>query len=203
MRARAGAGARGLTRARASLLARVLFLRTHPPCARALPSHAHPLARSATRGGHLDTMRALISAGAHIHGAHGQRPALCWAADAGQLPALQLLLSGSPASKARVNERDAFGFTALLDAARGGHVAIVEALLAAGADVNAQTATGSSALIFAAGDNNGALVAALLRAQPAPTLALATAAGYTAERTARVSGHMALALHLHGLAKAV
>jgi ankyrin repeat protein len=146
-------------------------------------------------------MRVLLAAGAQTHGAHGVRPALSWAADAGQLQALQLLLAGAPACRAGVDERDSHGFTALLDAAKGGHVRIVEALLAAGADVNAQTRTGTTALIFAAGGNNGPLVEALLRAQPAPDLALSTAAGYTAERTARVAGHMALALFLNTLAK--
>ena len=73
-------------------------------------------------------MRLLLSSNAQIHGVHGTRPAICWAADAGQLAAVVLLLAGG-AKAAKVNDRCPFGYTALLDAAKGGHLPIVVALL--------------------------------------------------------------------------
>jgi len=75
-------------------------------------------------------MRLLFKSNAQIHGVYGMRPAICWAADAGQLAAVSLLLAGEGAKVAKVNDRCPFGFTALLDAAKGCHLPVVEALLA-------------------------------------------------------------------------
>ena len=112
----------------------------------------------AAKHGHVEAMEALLRFGAHAAGEAGSRPPLHWAADAGHLPACRLLLAGVQdgahatigTSRARVDAQDAFGFTALLDAARSERPEMVAFLLASGADVNAATPAGMTGLHFAA-----------------------------------------------------
>ena len=48
-----------------------------------------------------------------------------------------------------VNQKDAWGYTALMYAAREGHLAVVQALIENGGLINAQNAAGDTALIWA------------------------------------------------------
>ena len=61
-----------------------------------------------------------------------------------------------------VTAADGFGSTALILAARGGHVALVEALLKQGADVKTANSFGSTALVCAASNNHTATASLLL-----------------------------------------
>jgi ankyrin repeat protein len=118
----------------------------------------------AARGGHLPAMTLLLARGAHVNGHQRSRPPLCYAADAGEAEAVRLLLS-NPYSRAAVDARDEFGFTALLEAAKGNQTAVLAVLLAAGADTAARGAvSGNAALHLAAERNFGRAVGALLGA---------------------------------------
>ncbi len=89
-----------------------------------------PLAIAAAEG-HVAIVEMLLSAGATIEGATKLSP-LRLAADRGRGEVVRLLLRRGAAADAA----DEGGWTALIWASAGGHLDIVEALLASGADVN-------------------------------------------------------------------
>ena len=87
----------------------------------------------------------------------GSMPALTLAAQAGNLPAVQVLLEALRGQDGfEVDEADAdVGVTALMAAASGGHAAVVEALLAAGANPKRKDADGHDALWHAQNAGEG------------------------------------------------
>lgn len=92
--------------------------------------------QSAARDGHLDTVKALLCAGADVNTApipSGGRTALQAASEKGHLAVVRLLLE----AKADVNAPSSIyqGMTAIVGAADGGHLGTVLVLLASGADV--------------------------------------------------------------------
>lgn len=88
-----------------------------------------------------------------------------------QTPLTQAALSGDIrlvkqllAQGADINEKNALGFTALMDAAMNQHKPVVDVLLAEGADVNAtRTESGYTALFAAAAGTNTDILKALLK----------------------------------------
>ena len=73
--------------------------------------------------------------------------ALMAAAAAGLMAPLKALLGRS--EEVAVDAKDNKGWTALMDAAMGGHAAAIAALLAAGAEINAKDNDGDTALMYA------------------------------------------------------
>ncbi|MFI4889731.1 MAG: ankyrin repeat domain-containing protein [Steroidobacterales bacterium] len=140
------------------------------PAPTAAPTAAPPVAAQATQA---DAMSAPSpSAGARSEarqalapmaiGGHPMDPAtsLWRAAESGDLPALQALLSAN----IDINARDASGRTALMLAVLGRHASAVEALLARGADPNVADARGTTPLQAALAADEPATVTALQRA---------------------------------------
>ncbi|MBR1375606.1 MAG: ankyrin repeat domain-containing protein [Cardiobacteriaceae bacterium] len=87
---------------------------------------------------------------------YGSIPVLTLAAEAGNLQVVQVLLDAHRDIGASVDEADVdIGETALMAAASGGHAAVVEALLAAGASTELKDIDGHNALWHAenAGEN--------------------------------------------------
>ncbi len=89
-----------------------------------------------------------------------RQPLIVLAARNGLGAGVDLLLS----NRARVDELDAFGNTALMWAADRGHTDIVRRLLGAGANPNLQNNQGTTALIRAAKEGQAQAVEALLEA---------------------------------------
>ncbi|KAG6572883.1 histone H3 (Lys9) methyltransferase SUV39H1/Clr4, required for transcriptional silencing [Phytophthora cinnamomi] len=133
--------------------------------------------RLACGRGHLGLVREWISRGCNPNAgdASGWSP-LHYAADYGQLDALNLLVEmTSPQPEADSNEdskattmeidaRDGHGWTPLMCAAANGHVEVVERLLELGASVSLTSSEHRSALHWAASRGMGAAVSALLAA---------------------------------------
>ena len=150
-------------------------------------SGASGLALAAKRG-HTDVMELLLRYGAQVNGHDDARPPLCWAADAGHLEACRLLLTRENGVRAAVNQRDSFGFTALLDAAKAGRADTVRFLLDHKADVNCATPSGQTSLHFAAQNSCMPVVAVLL--EHGADLSLRTEGGFTAEALAGLANHI-------------
>jgi ankyrin repeat protein/ketosteroid isomerase-like protein len=112
---------------------------------------------AAIRADHLDTLRDLRAKGANIN-APGDRstPPLAYAAAAGSIEAMRMLL----AAGADVNARTAFGATALHWATHD--TAKMQLLVSHGADVNAVTRNKRTPLILAAFNNPSPEAVALL-----------------------------------------
>jgi formylglycine-generating enzyme required for sulfatase activity len=112
----------------------------------------------AAADGHVAIVDMLLDAGAKIEGATSLSP-LRLAADKGQSEVVRLLLRRG----AKVDVADSDGWTALMWASRGGHLAIVEALLASGADINRTIIDkGANALHLAAQNGHLPVVRALI-----------------------------------------
>lgn len=112
-----------------------------------------PLCKAA-RGGHLPVAKTLLAADANVSGGWPGSAALHLAAGEGHCGIVSLLLEKG-ADKDALDDEDE---TPMCKAAYGGHLAVVETLVAAGADVNA----GSSPLHLAAREGHGEIVAFLL-----------------------------------------
>lgn len=92
-------------------------------------------------------------------------PVLCAATRIGSRSMVALLLEAGAAVSAQAGDR---GNTALMDAVAGGHLSIVEDLIAAGCDLDATSVDGQSALVIAVGKNDADAVARLLEAGADP-----------------------------------
>jgi hypothetical protein len=102
--------------------------------------------RLAAEGGFVETVRALVEAGAEVdHASNDGHTALWVAALHGQVEALQALL----AAGAEVDLADNDGWTALWVAAYCGHVLAIRVLLNAGADINRASNDGRTPLAAA------------------------------------------------------
>ncbi len=120
-----------------------------PSLARAADANGSSMLMHATYAGTLDTMRALIEAGADVRARNDRRAtALHWAAtDAAKL---RLLLShGADINASTVEGRTVLHTAALQPAGE----ALVRSLVEADADVNAKTITGQTPLFMAVGAN--------------------------------------------------
>ncbi len=119
-----------------------------------------PVADAAMRGD-LEEVRTLLRGGADVNAAQGDgMTALHWAAEAGELEIVEILIyaGANPGAVTRLGD-----YTPLHLASKVGQSNTVEALLAAGADPDARTGTGSAtALHFAAAAGSAATVTALL-----------------------------------------
>jgi ankyrin repeat protein len=115
----------------------------------------------AATNGHLESMKALLEAGAHVNDKDedGGTP-LHWAAYKGHGECVTALLGAG----ADVNINDNYGLTPLHWAAYYGRGECVTALLEAGAYVNAKNNMGKTPLHFAACNRNGECVKTLLKA---------------------------------------
>jgi len=113
--------------------------------------------------GHDEIVQRLIEAGADLHARSKVRP--------------QVVNSTGNADYTGVMEVESGGFTALLFAARAGHLEVARRLIAAGAPVNDAAADGTSALVIAAHSGHTETALALLEAGADPN---AAGSGYTA-----------------------
>lgn len=112
--------------------------------------------------GDNDALLRMLLAGTDPNNRDTQRqPLIVLAARNGLDAAVDILLD----NRARVDELDAFGNTALMWAADRGHTDIVRRLLRAGANPNLQNNQGTTALIRAAKEGQAQAVEALLEAK--------------------------------------
>jgi len=103
-----------------------------------------------------------MSTGLTLKDCHG-RNAIKTAENMGHRDALQMhLLAGPLETRADINAQDHFGTTALMVAARDGHIQTIKSLLAAGADLNIQDTLGETALMKAASNGYQEIVQRLL-----------------------------------------
>jgi hypothetical protein len=117
--------------------------------------------RVAALEGSVETVRALLAAGAEVAHANNQgRTALYAAACNGKVETIQVLL----AAGAEVDHASNNGFTALWGAAYSGNVETIQALLAAGAEVDHASNNGHTALWGAAWKGRVDAIRALLLA---------------------------------------
>lgn len=116
----------------------------------------------AVRHDHVDTVKALVAAGANVRtpNRYGVTPLSLACTNGNGDIVTRLLEAGADA-----NTSIRGGETALMTAARTGNVEAVRALLGRGADVNARLAQGQTALIWAATEGHSAVVEALLAAK--------------------------------------
>lgn len=100
----------------------------------------------AAEGGHVEIVRYLLEHGAVVDASQGttHSTALMMAVRAASIDCVKALLEKG----ANVNAANAYGNTALHEAAQCGHESIIEALCKAGADVNARNHKGSTPLHF-------------------------------------------------------
>lgn len=101
----------------------------------------------------------LLNHGAEINNKNGSSPGLLYAAAAGHVRSLRLLISKG----ANINSAGSQGTTVLMEAASGGHVEVIDTLLDLGAAVDTQDAQGFSALMYAAFNGRENSVALLLK----------------------------------------
>lgn len=131
-------------------------------------------------------------------------PALHAAASRGDLELVQTLLD---TSEQQVDEQDASGATALLVAAREGHLPVVELLVARGAGAAAATKNASTPLMLAALHGRTPVVAFLLAQCPAAKSSIDAINGsnYSALHCAASEGHVEVVRLLldHGADKEV
>ncbi|MCX5755962.1 MAG: ankyrin repeat domain-containing protein [Gemmatimonadetes bacterium] len=127
---------------------RMLALLVIPAMIGAGSAPTTPIADAAMRGD-LAAVRSLVASGKDVNGAQGDgMTALHWAADRGDLPMVEVLLKAKASVSATTRSAS---YTPLHIAAKGGHSAIMVALLNAGADPNVMTGSGATALHLASG----------------------------------------------------
>jgi ankyrin repeat protein len=130
--------------------------------------HMTPLGVASELGCTSD-VKGLVEAGWDINELDWyRRTPLCIAAEYAQLEVIDLLLELGADIEIRCGPRN---YTALMNAARGGHVEIVRRLLQGGALVNAQDAKGVTAIYFAARWDHAEVIELLLEADGDPNLA--------------------------------
>ena len=132
---------------------------------RALGTRADSAAVAAARGGHAETLLALLAhdgASASVPVGPLEQTALMAAAAAGSTECVQLLLR-QVAGGGEASRIDATGWTALMHAARGGVLGCVEALLGARVDPHATDRHGRSCLAHAAAGGSVACIEVLYR----------------------------------------
>jgi ankyrin repeat protein len=115
---------------------------------------------TAARSGNPIVLKLLIAAGADVNAPEStkQQTALMWASAANNTDAIKVLVEAGAKIDARSRPTLALspaepgdkGFTAVLFAARAGHLEAARTLLALGADVNDRLSDGTSALVLAA-----------------------------------------------------
>ena len=118
---------------------------------------------SAAKKGHSDVVQMLL----HLHsnvkaGNDNQWTALMFAAYYNKQNVISLLLRHN-GEKTHIDAKNIDGSTALMHAASQGHVAVVEALLAADADVECRSDTGHRPLMLGAKNGHVTVVEVLLR----------------------------------------
>lgn len=174
---------------------------------------------SASRTGALQGVNQLIEAGAEVNVAESSREqtALMWAAAQGHVDVVDVLIDAGAnlESKSKVRPMLMFadatnggafdqgvtenlgGYTALLFAARNGHIDVAQSLLAAGANIDNQAGNGSSPLVVATHSGHTELALMLLREGAD---ANSMGAGYTALHAAILRGDLVVvdALLDHG-----
>lgn len=110
----------------------------HLPTSRKYPPPTVPtgdlLCAAAAAGDVAALQAALLSSTRNAPPSPNANTPLIWAADAGHLSAVTLLLSSHPPSTSNIDARGYLGATAVSRAARKGHPAVLAALLSAGAD---------------------------------------------------------------------
>ena len=147
--------------------------------------------RLAAEGGFVETVRALLAAGAEVdHADNAGETALDGAACHGKVDAMRALL----AAGAEVDHVDKFGWTALYGAATDGKVVAIGALLAAGAEVDHVNNRGETALYTAAECGRVEAIRALLQA--GADINRADNNGRTPLAAARAKNHEAAVLAL-------
>ena len=168
---------------------------------------------SAARSGNLRAVEMLVDRGAAVNAVEYERhqTPLMWAAAQQHADIVRLLAARGANVHARTRVWDQLentagntntsgnfrkrhgGSTALLFAARNGHVETARALVEAGADVNDVAAAGTSALVIAAHSGHGPLGIYLLEQGADPN---AADAGYTALHAATLRSQIELAAAL-------
>ena len=146
------------------------------------------VADAAERGDAAAVM-ALIKGGADVNTAQGDgMTALHWAAMNGDKPLTTLLLGAGANTRAttRINR-----YTPLMLAARQGHGAVVEALLAGGANPETTTDNGTTVLMFAAASGDVASVEAIAK-RKVDLNAREVVRGLTAAMFAAAANHAAV-----------
>lgn len=115
----------------------------------------------AAEAGHAEVIAALAEAGAELTGPSGSARPLTTAAGAGHVDAVrELIARGAPVAAGRQE--------ALVEAANGGHLAVVEALLEGGADCNQFPPDNWSALAASVANNHVEVARRLLAAGADP-----------------------------------
>jgi len=130
---------------------------------------------TAARNGDPEAVRVLLAAGADpdVRDPFGGQTALMWAAARNNSSAVYALaelgadIAAQTARKEETSSRlfwsaDPTGFTALMFAARGGHVDVLRVLLNAGADINGTLSDGQGVLVVAIANANWAAADYLL-----------------------------------------
>lgn len=162
---------------------------------------------TASRAGSVDGVQLLIEAGANVNAREQSREqsALMWAAAQGHSEVIKLLISAGAELNARSKIRPrlmfadatnggAFdqgvmenlgGFTALLFAARHGHVEVASELLNAGANIESLAGNGTSPLVVATHSGHSSLAQMLLAQGADPN---SMEAGYSALHAAILRG---------------
>ena len=114
----------------------------------------------AAAGGHIDTLNALLEAGAEVDKAHMQGgTALMEAATKGDMPCIEALLKAG----ANPTVKDQDNVTALMSAASQGHGEAAALFASKGVNADALASSGGSALMFAAAGGHADAVAALIK----------------------------------------